>query len=674
MNRLALAFATLAAAGFYAAAYLHHPHRPGSPAHPQGWWVVGWDQPLYLRAAAAWAAGNLDPAEHWYLPGYPLLAAPFAYVTPANPFLLPNLALLLASLWLTAALAARLAPRWPLAPGLGAAVFLGTSVLPPAALDAWVTPWTTTPTAALTLGCLLAAATLAARLPNGRLAWPAFTAALCGAGVALFRPIDAAVLLCAVGAALLIALARHPPGARTLMRAALAAAAGGALAGLLLAVPYVAVHGWHRSAYVVTSANIGFEWRLIPLRWATIVLSPRPWLPEGSGLVEVFPWIVPGLAGVAACLASPPAGGARALHAAVAAAVAGQVLLYLAYRDLHAPGLWAFGNNHYLKWVLPLLGVYALLLAGTLRERRRWGALAGAGALLALLPWRAELALEEGGAGARVEAGALMLPSVRLGTNDAILVPANGSRASIYFGEHRMRIGASDLHRIADFKTFPVPGGLMITPLRPLPAGPVVWTPGAGVTLATDPAPRMARQRVVFGQPCWLAPRVPACRFGAPIPPRLPLDVPLSLAPGAERYLREGWAYLDPPGGRWTVGTRAALQFVLDPAPAGPLLLAVEGNAIAPPGHPPLAMRLLAGGATVGAWQIDRGDVQVLEATLPPGFGADGRPVTVALEFDNPRRPHDVSPPSTDMRPLGLFVRSVTVRPAPVMSQPGLAQ
>ena len=41
------------------------------------------------------------------------------HVTPANPFLLPNLALLLASLWLTAALAARLAPRWPFAPSLG---------------------------------------------------------------------------------------------------------------------------------------------------------------------------------------------------------------------------------------------------------------------------------------------------------------------------------------------------------------------------------------------------------------------------------------------------------------------------------------------------------------------------------------------------------------------------
>ena len=99
-NRLALILASLAAAGFYAAAYLHHPHRPGGggAASNQDWWAIGWDQPRYLRAALAWAAGNLDPAEHWYLPGYALLAAPFVHVTPADPFLLPNLALLLASL------------------------------------------------------------------------------------------------------------------------------------------------------------------------------------------------------------------------------------------------------------------------------------------------------------------------------------------------------------------------------------------------------------------------------------------------------------------------------------------------------------------------------------------------------------------------------------------------
>ena len=249
--------------------------------------------------------------------------------------------------------------------------------------------------------------------------------------------------------------------------------------------------------------------------------------------------------------------------------------------------------------------------------------------------------------------------------DDAILVPAVGARDPIYFGEHRMRVGDRELGGIADFKTFPVPGGLMITPLRPLPAGPVRWTPGAGVALASDPAPRLARQRVAFGQPCWLAPRIPACRFGTPVPPPpLEVGVPLLLAPGAERYLREGWSTLDPPGGRWTVAARAALHFVLDPAPRGPLLLAVEGSALAPPGHPPVAVRLLAGGTQIGAWRIGDGGPQVLEAPLPPGFGADGRPVIVALEFRNPRRPRDVLPSSNDVRLLGMFVRSILVRPA----------
>lgn len=662
-NRLAIAASAAVAAVFYAITYLNHPRRPLAPTPDQGWWV-GFDQIRYLRAAQAWAAGNLDPAQHWYLPGYPLLGAPFVSLTPANPFLLPDLAMLLAALWLTAALAGRLAPGWRYAPALGAAAFLGAAVLPPAALDAWVTPWTTTPAAVLTLGCLLAATLLVGRLrQRGALAWPAFAMALCGAGVALFRPIDAAVLLGAVALVAAPALLRDPPGPRATLAAAFAAAAGLAGAALLLAIPYVAIHGLHASGYVASSSALGFEWRLVPLRWVAIMLSPRPLFPDGLGLAEMFPWIIAGLAGAGACLAAPPGGGRRTLHALVTAALAGQVVLYLAYRDLHAPGLWRFYNSHYFKWTLPLLGLYAALLAGVVLERRWRGLAAGVTALLALTPWRVELGPAPGMP--RVESNALILPGAPLGVYDAILAAATGTHDDIYFGEHRLRIGGQVFGQIADFKTFPRPGGLMITPLRPLPAGPAIWTPGPGVALATDAAPFMARQRIVYGQPCWLAPRIPACRPGDPIPPPpLAVGATLRFNSGEERFLREGWTYLNPPDGRWTDGTRAGLRLRLDPAPAGPLVVAIEGSAIVPPGAAPLALRLLADGAEIGAWQIDRGDNRVLEAKLPEGAGAGGRPLTLTLEIANPRSPRDVYPPSTDARQLGLFARSLTVRAA----------
>jgi len=257
VNRLALWAATLAAAVAYALAYARHPHRPGAPAPDQGWWNA-YDQIRYLKAVTAWASGDLDPARHWYLPGYPLLGTPFVGLTPSNPFLLPDLACLSASLWLTASLAVRLVPGWPRAPVLGAAAFLGVVVLSPTALDAWVVPWTSSLAAPPTLACLAAAVALSRRLDGARGAGPdspgsgapAFAAGLCGAAVALARPTDAAVLLAAVGLVLLAQAALTRPGRRPVAVAALAGSAGVACGALLALVPYVAVHGWAWSEYL----------------------------------------------------------------------------------------------------------------------------------------------------------------------------------------------------------------------------------------------------------------------------------------------------------------------------------------------------------------------------------------------------------------------------------------
>ena len=158
----------VATAAAYVWAHAVHGLGPRSSVPPDGWWH--WtDQGRYVRAALAWASGDLDPARHWYLPGYPLLGAAFARLTPAQPFYLPDLAGSVAAAWLFSRLAARLmqGPDSPTAPppaaprtdrrdgparaiprregprsgpsvaaGLGAAVFLATTVLSPRALDA----------------------------------------------------------------------------------------------------------------------------------------------------------------------------------------------------------------------------------------------------------------------------------------------------------------------------------------------------------------------------------------------------------------------------------------------------------------------------------------------------------------------------------------------------------
>lgn len=649
---------SLTAASLYGWAWITHPRRPFGPAYEQGWWT-GFDQARYLRATLAWAAGDLRPSEHWYLPGYSLLGVPFVHLTPANPFLLPNLAMLLAALWLVAALSARLMPDWRRARTAGALTFLGCAVLHPVALDAWVTPWTTTPASVLTLSALV----LMADFVQKPLAWHrAFWAGMCGTGVAAFRPTDAVMLLACLGVAGGIACLAARSG-KAALRAAGAGAAGAAIAAVPLLLTYAVVHGTGASDYVASSATIGFEWRLLPLRWVEIVIAQRPIFPDGISLVQAFPWTLLGVGGLAAALAQSGLGRMRLVHALVTGAVATHIALYLSYRDLHAPGLWQYYNNHYFKWDLLLLGLYAVQF-GALAVRRRWGAVAaGVVLLVALTPWRAQLGTPRPVTAAISGSGrTLRLSPLRLGVQDAILVAAEGQHDDIYFGEHALWIGDRAFNQIADFKTFPVPGGLMVTPLRPLPEGVAEFTFAPGVTRRPGVPVALAHQVIHFGLPCWL-PRQAGCDPAPPIPPPArELGEPLVFDGTEAPFLLDGWAYPEL-GGRWTTGKRARMRLAMVPIPLGPVTLTLIGSAIAPPGLAPLHVELHAGDAKRATWRIGDGETHTFKAVLPRGsIGPDGV-LAIELRISNPRSPQDVYPNSTDVRQLGLHVRSVTVSP-----------
>ena len=66
-------------------AYKRHPSHPHIGGDP-GWWTW-FDQERYFAAATAWSQGNLDPAQHWYLPGYALLGAPFIRLISVHAYL-----------------------------------------------------------------------------------------------------------------------------------------------------------------------------------------------------------------------------------------------------------------------------------------------------------------------------------------------------------------------------------------------------------------------------------------------------------------------------------------------------------------------------------------------------------------------------------------------------------
>ncbi len=455
---------------------------------------TGTDQHRYLEAAQAWAAGNLDPVHHHYLPYYPLLGAAFVWLTPWQPFLLPDLACLLASLALFQRIASRLAPTWP--PVAAAFCFTLAVLSGRTATAIWVVPWSTTGSAPFQFAALLLALRFAERPSPLR-------AALFGlavSAIAGFRPSDAAVLL-ATGA---------PYGAWALLRArtpwqgwaeyAAAGLAGLAVAALPAIIAHLAVFGLHPGPYIAGSAARGLEWRLLPMRWVMIVIGPRPLLPEGTGLAATLPWVAPGIAGmVLAVLTSTRRNPAAVLAAAT---IALHWAIYLAYRDLQPYGLWRFYNVHYFKWTFPFLVLWAAQLAAALLTRpHRRAALAASLATALACAWRPVLQ-DRTPQPTQPEANTIVLPAAALGLKDAADLHLTGPWKTIYLGDFTLQSGGRTFHNTDDFKMLPTPRGALLLPLRPLPPGPATLTWPETVAPGTAPILTTARQAIVFGLPC----------------------------------------------------------------------------------------------------------------------------------------------------------------------------
>ena len=465
----------------YVFAYLHHPQVRHHPANPD-WWVWS-DQGRYLRAAQAWAAGNLDPAQHWYPDFYPLLGAAFVWLMPGQPFYVIDLVCLLATGVLTVNLGARLAPESGWARPAAALAFCLAVPLDSLQLKSYVEPWTTTPTTPLSLLVLLLAMRFWERPGPRRAAAIGLTAGIVG----LCRPVDMMPLLIAIGLASLVALRALPLPRRVGLVAA--AAAGLALPVVLGLAAHLSVFGFARGAYFAASAATGFEWRLLAFRWVTIMISAAPDVPGAVGLAQAFPVIVTGGIGMVGCLIAT-GGQARLRHAMIIGAIWLHILLFLCYRDLHAQGLFRYSNYHYFEWCIPIFALYTWFLAGVIaRSERRWLAW-GLGAALAAasVSWR--VAWQFGPPEpATVTAHTLMVADVPRTIDTALFVPASGSFESMYLDDQHLRIGDHLFDANQDFKLLPVTDGMVLTPLRPLPAGPATLLVNDGVQLLGPPRP-----------------------------------------------------------------------------------------------------------------------------------------------------------------------------------------
>jgi hypothetical protein len=472
-------------------------------------WFDGFDQGHYIEAARAWSAGNLDATAHYYLPGYALLAAGFVRMFPTQPFMLVDFACLVLTFGLFVAICRHLLPESRYATLLACLAFLIATLSVQEALIVWVVPWTTTPAAPLTLWALLAALHFAQH-PSAR---PSFLAAFAAALIAWFRPADSASVLACLGVFMAwVALNRRVAVWDVAKYAAVA------LAGVVLAVaPLLAVHTWifgtAPGPYLTYSEGVGFEWRLIPIRWVTIVLDPRPLFAAPPGLIAVFPWILPGIAGWLFRLLRKP----READILAGGAIALCWLLFLSYRGLEVPNFWRFYNDHYFKWTQPFLAFYALLWVRGLVHRPGYvtAALTGAAVVAALLPWRASLDIYDASTTTitRQPDGrpVLTLPEGLSHLHDAVLLTTGVGWQDVNNGFFDLSVAGQRVSTPMTLGVYSRSPGLMILPLRALPAAPATLVLDRQVAVDQQETLILAHQRITYGLPCLLASWEPAC-------------------------------------------------------------------------------------------------------------------------------------------------------------------
>eukprot|EP01037_Dinobryon_pediforme_P010801 gene10802-10879_t len=464
----------------YAFGYLSHSAVPGNnPTYPLGWW--GWfDQSMYLRAAQAFSRFDMDPAKHWYPPGYALLGAPFRSAMPGHLFFFPDLACFLLAFLGFASFSRHFAVGrlW------AAALFL-LPLLDRRLVDAWVVPWTSTPSSALqwVLLAMVAAHVMSERLVLGRAVAMGLVAGL----IVVFRPTDVVAAGASIGCAALFDLVVRRPR----LAGPLAMVAGGVAVLLLYLSLYLRIYGWHLSDYLAHSQRLGFYYGTLGFKAYTLLMDPRAWFgvdPDHwhEGLFQRAPWLVFGLAGILAGWALL-VGRQRLLWAALVAAVVLSTANYLAYIDLLATGIWRYGNVHYLKWTYPGMALLGFVVLREAAVGRRRLALAGCAAALMLCCLR-------------------IVPRAAAEGEDyrmALLAGPKADWGQAYFEQPLLRDALGELPKWVASRSFPLSNGIRVLSIRRDFQGRLAWADGDGLGPITGEQRYKAQtdepmQRLVF--------------------------------------------------------------------------------------------------------------------------------------------------------------------------------
>lgn len=456
-------------------------------------WLQNFDQAHYWQSARALAHSDFSSAEHWYLPFYSLLMAPFAWAGEAWAELIVGLALYLASF----VAFSRIADHFAVGRIVALVLFgLGTLALP-GMLRAWVWPWSTSLSAALILGGIAMSLDLCedeANFTRGR----AMALGAVLAAIPCARPIDGLV-----AAMLGLFVARRLLWQRREWRVIGAMVCG----GMLVLVPslglYLAIWGLHANGYAQMHAAIGFDFPLLAWKAYLLLIEPGPWYPDSVGILEVMPWLLLAAAGVLCGLLMREA---RLRVAIVALPVLAYCLPMIAFRDLIPTGLWLFGNINYFKWALLLATLFAWRFVvdfPTARVR----SIACLALVFALSCFSMAPVPAGGDAPARllVFRAARSVPRNTIYMGETALVDRIGSQRNL-FRMHAIPTGSGMINVVAQDRDFV--GGERIVAASPSPADQRaamgVRVDGAKSVAAFGPLIGRYRAELHFGKPCWL--------------------------------------------------------------------------------------------------------------------------------------------------------------------------
>jgi hypothetical protein len=306
----------------------------------------GWaDQQKYVASMRAFARLDFSPGNHWYPSGYSLIVVPLSWLPAWLAMTIVNGGCFIGTWFGFKAVAA----RFSIDVKIALPIFLATTLFYPIIGEHWITPWTTTFSAFL----IWQAAGRVLALEDECRWGEGFCLGVILALIPATRPADVVVAGFIAGYAVF-----HAVRCRRL-ELLLPIVVGGAITSVFFVALHILIYGWALSDYMRMSADYGLNFQRLGWKAYLILIEPRPWFPEGCGLLAACPWMLVGACGM--CAALLPGQSRRSEVVMLIAIAVIYSVLMLAYVDLLPSGLWFYGNVHYFKWLLPLFALFAVI-------------------------------------------------------------------------------------------------------------------------------------------------------------------------------------------------------------------------------------------------------------------------------------------------------------------------